>query len=72
MCSRPRMPPAPPPPPALPPPPPPPEPTIKLMGEETGQMRAGQGGEPGKAGLENAFQYLTQRRGKRSLTIPRA
>jgi hypothetical protein len=72
MCSRPKAPPAPPPPPQLPPAPPPPEPSIKMMSEETGQTRAGRQAEPGMGGVENVFAYLTQRRGKRALTIPRA
>lgn len=70
MCSRPKTPPAPPPAPVLPPAPPPPEPVVKSMSEESGQLRAGRAQEAPKGGA-NMFSYLTQSRGKRSLTIPR-
>ena len=70
MCSRPKMPPAPPPPPQLPPAPPPPEPVIKSMTEESGQFKAGRAQEvPGSTSA--MFNFLSQRRGKSMLTIPR-
>jgi len=71
MCARPKMPPAPPPPPELPPAPPPPEPVIKSITQETGQRAPGAARGAGADAMTNMFSFLTQRRGKAMLTIPR-
>jgi hypothetical protein len=71
MCARPKMPPAPPPPPQLPPAPPPPAPVIKSISQESGQRAPGAARGTGGVDATNMFSFLTQRRGKAMLTIPR-